>query len=141
LWRLPEILVVHLKRFCYKNGKSYREKIESFIHYPIEGLDLSKYLKAETKENVIYDLYAVSLHFGSLGGGHYTASCKNFKTGKWYKFDDSTVNQENDQQKLQQSAAYLLFYEKRKTNNNNENTATTTNHLQSEDIKPQDKHI
>ena len=25
----------------------------------------------------LYDLYAVSNHFGGLGGGHYTAYCKN----------------------------------------------------------------
>jgi len=25
----------------------------------------------------IYDLYAVSNHYGSLNGGHYTAMCKN----------------------------------------------------------------
>lgn len=39
----------------------------------------------ETQENngelrqskVIYDLFAVSNHFGGLGGGHYTAFAKN----------------------------------------------------------------
>jgi ubiquitin C-terminal hydrolase len=25
----------------------------------------------------IYDLYAVSLHSGGMGGGHYTAICQN----------------------------------------------------------------
>lgn len=28
-------------------------------------------------KRVIYDLYAVSNHFGGLGGGHYTAYAKN----------------------------------------------------------------
>lgn len=29
------------------------------------------------KKKVFYDLYAVSNHFGGLGGGHYTAYAKN----------------------------------------------------------------
>ena len=36
-----------------------------------------------------YDLYAVSNHYGGLGGGHYTAYGKN--NGKWYEFNDSSV--------------------------------------------------
>ena len=28
-------------------------------------------------KKLIYDLYAVSNHFGGLGGGHYTAYAKN----------------------------------------------------------------
>ena len=31
----------------------------------------------DSQAQVNYDLYAVSNHFGSLNGGHYTASCKN----------------------------------------------------------------
>jgi ubiquitin C-terminal hydrolase len=30
----------------------------------------------------IYDLYAISNHYGGLGGGHYTAYAKN--SSKWY---------------------------------------------------------
>src|SRR4051794_11702335 len=35
---------------------------------------------------------AVDNHFGGLGGGHYTATCKNFEDGKWYNYDDSRVS-------------------------------------------------
>lgn len=41
---------------------------------------------------VLYDLYAVTNHIGGLGGGHYTAYCKN--SGDWYKFDDNYVTKE-----------------------------------------------
>ena len=37
----------------------------------------------------LYDLFAVSNHYGGLGGGHYTAYAKN--NGKWYDFNDSSV--------------------------------------------------
>lgn len=35
---------------------------------------------------------AVDNHFGGLGGGHYTANCKNFEDGKWYNYDDGRVS-------------------------------------------------
>ena len=28
-----------------------------------------------------------------MGGGHYTAYCKNFLNNRWYEFDDSRVSQ------------------------------------------------
>lgn len=31
-------------------------------------------------------------HFGGMGGGHYTAFCKNREDGQWYNFDDSRVS-------------------------------------------------
>jgi ubiquitin carboxyl-terminal hydrolase 4/11/15 len=38
-----------------------------------------------------YDLFAISNHYGSLNGGHYTAYAKNIDN-KWYEFDDSCVS-------------------------------------------------
>lgn len=40
---------------------------------------------------MIYDLYGVVNHHGSLYGGHYTAYCQNFLDKKWYEFNDSRV--------------------------------------------------
>lgn len=42
LWHLPSVLVVHLKRFCYT--KTSREKINTKVDFPLEGLDLSRFL-------------------------------------------------------------------------------------------------
>lgn len=39
IWRLPPIMVVHLKRFQYT--QTYRRKLGSLVEFPIEGLDLS----------------------------------------------------------------------------------------------------
>jgi len=47
-----------------------------------------------------------------MGGGHYTAYCKNFKNNKWYDFDDSTVTEINEED-LVTNAAYVLFYKRR----------------------------
>ena len=77
LWRLPEILVVHLKRFSY--SRYMKNKLDTFVNFPVRNLDLSKYVKqnaAAAQRSHVYELYAVSNHYGGLGGGHYTAYAK-----------------------------------------------------------------
>lgn len=110
LWTLPEVLVVHLKRFCYT--RSHREKLCTPVNFPLEGLDLSRYLLRPQGVAPIYDCYAVSNHFGGLGGGHYTAYCKMPDSGRWYCYDDSHVTpvEESD---VMSPAAYVLFYRRR----------------------------
>jgi ubiquitin carboxyl-terminal hydrolase 4/11/15 len=43
LWKAPDILVVHLKRFS--NNRTFRDKIDTHIDFPIEGLDLTDMVK------------------------------------------------------------------------------------------------
>lgn len=72
-YRLPSILVIHLKRFSYTSYS--REKMNTAIHYPITGLDLKEYcaLDAIIEGSTLYDLCGMVHHMGSLHGGHYTA--------------------------------------------------------------------
>ena len=58
-----------------------------------------------------YDLFAVSNHYGSLNGGHYTAYAKNVD-GNWYDFNDSSVSNSSPSD-LVSGASYLLFYRRR----------------------------
>ena len=110
IFTCPEILIIHLKRF--KNNS----KIGNLVNFPIEGLDMGKYIKyneIETNDN-IYDLFAVANHFGGLHGGHYIAYCKNYIENKWYEFNDSRVS-DIDENNIVSSSAYVLFYKKRNT--------------------------
>jgi len=66
-------------------------KLNDHINFPVENLDMSRYVLCDGKK-AIYDLYGVSNHFGSMGGGHYTAFAKNPVYQKWYEFDDCTVS-------------------------------------------------
>jgi len=111
IWSLPKILIIHLKRFSYRN-KWHREKLETLVDFPFENLDMSKYLLSNPSEPQIYDLYAISNHYGALGGGHYTAYC--LQDRNWYKFDDSHVS-EISTPSIKTSAAYVLFYQRRQT--------------------------
>lgn len=67
------------------------KKIKALIDYPIEGFDIGPYLRCnyhfinlgnKEKKPILYDLYGVVNHYGSLGGGHYTAFCQNFLNKK-----------------------------------------------------------
>ena len=75
LWRLPEVLVVHLKRFLY--SRSMKHKLETFVNFPIHEFDLTRYVARKNGiQRHLYELYAVSNHYGSMGSGHYTAHVK-----------------------------------------------------------------
>ncbi|KAF9200683.1 CSN-associated deubiquitinating enzyme Ubp12 [Haplosporangium sp. Z 27] len=112
IWRLPDVLVVHLKRFSHT--RAWRDKIDALVDFPIFGLDLSaKTLKEEDREENVYDLFGVSNHMGGLGGGHYTAYAKNDKLNQWFNFDDSHVSPVSNVESVKTSSAYLLFYRRR----------------------------
>jgi ubiquitin carboxyl-terminal hydrolase 4/11/15 len=113
LWNTPDILVVHLKRFS--NSRTLRDKIDAFIDFPVEGLDLKDMVRERAiaknlveqgtdisslnltnlDEPLIYDLFGVDEHMGGLGGGHYRAYALNHVNGQWYHFDDSFVSPAN----------------------------------------------
>ncbi|KAL8154631.1 ubiquitin carboxyl-terminal hydrolase 9-like [Apium graveolens] len=109
LWRLPEILVFHLKRFSY--SRYLKNKLDTFVNFPVHDLDLSKYMKTKdaTGESYVYELYAISNHYGGLGGGHYSAYSKLIHDDRWYHFDDSHVSPVSEAD-IRTSAAYVLFY-------------------------------
>lgn len=65
-------MVIHLKRFSY--NQFLKNKLETYVDFPIDNLDLSNYIGSRNGElSNHYLLYAVSNHYGSMGGGHYTA--------------------------------------------------------------------
>ena len=73
---------------------------------------MEPYVLDTGKGTITYDLYAVSNHYGSLNGGHYTAFCKNPVINKWYEFDDSHVSAVDASSTITK-AAYVLFYKRR----------------------------
>ncbi|KAE9585339.1 putative ubiquitinyl hydrolase 1 [Lupinus albus] len=109
LWRLPEILVVHLKRFSY--SRFFKNKLETFVDFPINDLNLSSYIAYRNNQSLNrYMLYAISCHYGGLGGGHYTSFVR-YGHDTWYEFDDSRVVPVSEET-IKTSAAYVLFYKK-----------------------------
>lgn len=115
IWTLPDLLVVHLKRFT--ETIYTRQKLNNKIEYPVTDLDLAPFLAPRPEgctddrypESTKYELYAVSNHYGNLNGGHYTAITQNFVTGQWLEYDDSEAHTLSEKD-LVNASAYVLFY-------------------------------
>jgi ubiquitin C-terminal hydrolase len=107
-WSFPTILVIDLKRF-----NSRRVKLQNLVNFPLDNLDLSKYVIGYKKKSYVYDLYGVCNHSGSTLGGHYTSYVKN-ANGKWYQFNDTSVTEVGLTESIISPKAYVLFYRKRK---------------------------
>ncbi|KAK9951288.1 hypothetical protein M0R45_006743 [Rubus argutus] len=113
LWRLPEVLVIHLKRFSY--SRSMKHKLETFVNFPIHDFDLTNYIAHKSNSrHQLYELYALTNHYGGMGSGHYTAHIKLLDENRWYSFDDSHISPINEED-VKSAAAYVLFYRRVKT--------------------------
>lgn len=107
IWKVPPILLVHLKRFSYEGR--WKQKLQTSVDFPLDSLDLAQYVIGPKQSLKRYNLYGVSNHYGGLDGGHYTAYCKNAAKQRWYKFDDHEVS-DISTSSVKSSAAYILFY-------------------------------
>ncbi|XP_054555022.1 ubiquitin carboxyl-terminal hydrolase 45 isoform X2 [Talpa occidentalis] len=135
---VPAILILHLKRF-HQAGLSLR-KVNRHVDFPLL-LDLAPFCSATCKnvsvgDKVLYGLYGIVEHSGSMRGGHYTAYVKvrtpsrkllEHITGKksvpglkepdgdaadqWVHVSDTYVQVVPESRALS-AQAYLLFYER-----------------------------
>ncbi|XP_024898402.1 ubiquitin carboxyl-terminal hydrolase 45 isoform X2 [Pteropus alecto] len=135
---VPTILILHLKRF-HQAGLSLR-KVNRHVDFPLM-LDLAPFCSATCKnvnvgEKVLYGLYGIVEHSGSMRGGHYTAYVKvrtpsrkllehitgkknvpglkepdSESAGQWVHVSDTYVQVVPESRALS-AQAYLLFYER-----------------------------
>ncbi|KAG5832898.1 hypothetical protein ANANG_G00296080 [Anguilla anguilla] len=101
LWTLPDILILHLKRF--RQGP-WPPPAAATTAAPARA-------RAGPPPDCLYDLYAVCNHHGGMHGGHYTAYCRNSVDGQWYCYDDSNVDLLPEGE-ICTRGAYILFYQK-----------------------------
>ena len=119
LYNAPPILFISLKRFKSGGGWYFKDKLEDKVNFPMENLDISDIILSNLnedgsrKENLEYELYAVSNHYGNMGSGHYTSYAKNPLDGKWYEFNDSSVAEVENLSSIVSEAGYNLFYKKK----------------------------
>ncbi|KAM7065339.1 ubiquitin carboxyl-terminal hydrolase 16 isoform 4-T6 [Acridotheres tristis] len=132
----PPILTLHLKRFQHAGFNL--QKVNRHIKFP-EVIDLAPFCTAKCKNvaegntKVLYSLYGVVEHSGTMRSGHYTAYVKmramnnHFSDlvlrgqsqasetepvkGQWFHISDTHV-QPVSVSKVLSSQAYLLFYER-----------------------------
>eukprot|EP00536_Pseudo-nitzschia_multiseries_P003756 jgi/Psemu1/252978/estExt_Genewise1Plus.C_590051 len=128
LWRLPDILTIHMKRF--RSSEKWREKITTKVNFPLTGLDMRKWCHEESPvlETIESD--------DSYEAGTPT-SWKPFSRTKvevnenkvaaiatakfqresveplWLQFDDEVVEPIAPKNVISESA-YVLFYRRRR---------------------------
>ena len=107
-WNFPNILVITLNRF----SPDGQHKVNSLVDFPINALDLSKYVSGYNAKTYVYDLYAVCNHIGGVQGGHYTAFAKR-QDNSWAHFNDTNVEKMLNPQDVVTPMAYCLFYRKK----------------------------
>jgi len=104
-WNLPKILVITFKRFT-NFGQNKRQDLVTF---PLEKLDLSKYVCGYNPKKYVYNLMGICNHMGGVMGGHYTSFVKNSQN-EWIHFNDMTHQRVDDPTKMITPMAYCLFY-------------------------------
>ncbi|XP_050245151.1 ubiquitin carboxyl-terminal hydrolase 5 isoform X1 [Quercus robur] len=135
LWRLPEVLVIHLKRFSYSRSIKHN-KLETFVNFPIHDFDLTNYVANKiTSRRQLYELYALTNHYGGMGSGHYTAHIKLLDENRWYNFDDHQVSPIHEEE-VKTAHAYVLFYRRVKNDgtsaSNGAQSCAGGNHISSQ---------
>ena len=130
LTRLPQVLVIHFKRFSASKTESAR-KVHTPIEFPLYGLKMEPYMAPTQVDPAIvgdgvpdpaitppfqYEAYAVMRHLGQTGsGGHYISLVKDQARGCWRRFDDERAtdfdpNKLRPEHRLQNEQAYIVFY-------------------------------
>lgn len=104
--KMPKILIISFKRF---NFHFFATKINRYISFPLDNLNLKKYVTGYDKVDSIYHAFAIINHIGGAESGHYFAYCKNVN-GKWYEYNDENVIELHT---VDLKNAYVIFYEKK----------------------------
>jgi len=93
LWKLPPVLVLHLKRFEFDARALKYTKTENRLSMKLSLLDLTEFCSSRQRDGAVYNVVGVANHAGNFGSGHYTATCRvgGLGPGTWHHFNDSLV--------------------------------------------------
>jgi ubiquitin carboxyl-terminal hydrolase 8 len=98
---LPEILVLHLKRWDYTLRKNNK-----LITYQ-SNINMYPFTMYNSVDSCNYELFGIINHQGTVMGGHYYAYIK--KNNQWLMFNDMNVSKVSN---IMSSENYCFFYRK-----------------------------
>lgn len=129
--KIPNILIIHLQRIAFSYETFNMEKINDYIYFE-KTLNIKNYTINKNNEDIPsdyfeYELQGVLIHSGTAQYGHYYSiiySEEKDVTGKWYKFNDTSVTEinydmmtndafGNNARQDYGSSAYMLIYQKK----------------------------
>ncbi|KAG7662492.1 uncharacterized protein J8A68_004023 [[Candida] subhashii] len=118
--KLPEILIIHLKRFSYTKDQDIQiEKLRKKIDYNHDLIIPKDILSSHNEiEEFKYRLIAVVYHHGSSAdAGHYTSDIYKGNE-EWWRIDDTLLKKITNEEVLNAGTeeniknAYILLYQK-----------------------------
>lgn len=108
IWSVPDVLILHLKRFVVKDG--IVKKVSAKIDYDCE-IEMSQYVVGPQKnESLKYKLFAVIQHLGTMNAGHYISTIRS-TDDEWWTYNDDAVYQ-TQAQNIKSEYAYVLLYKR-----------------------------
>ena len=143
LWSLPDILVIHLKRFRQQSRQRSTSKLTMLVDFPLYGFDMTPHLAhngVTSQHNVatlgrlglspwkkprprqqnlpkydenVYDLYAICNHHGQDLQGGHYTAFCRNPYDTQWYSFDDTRVEAITDTNLVTNAAYMLFYQKR----------------------------
>ncbi|KAL3070543.1 hypothetical protein niasHT_032333 [Heterodera trifolii] len=121
IWKIPKILIVHLKRFSHNDGNFVKN--EAQVTFDMNELDLSPYIHENSPlPNTAFTLYAMTNHNGNLNFGHYTSAVVNLTSTdqQWLSFNDESCIPCAAPSPTSQRA-FLLYYKRTNSTNSQAN--------------------
>lgn len=103
IWRSPQVMMIHLKRFDANNNK-----IRTRVDVPLT-MDIDEFVITDAAAS--YELKAIACHSGATNFGHYFAIVKN-PSNQWYIMDDDDpIKPIESPTTVRSDHFYILFYE------------------------------
>lgn len=110
LWKLPPVLVLHLKRFEFDQKTAQFQKTENRLSMKLTNWDLGEFCSSPQRDGSTYSVACVANHSGAFGSGHYTATCRVGGMGShsWFHFSDAKVKA-YDGRNVVTRESYVIF--------------------------------
>ena len=156
LWSLPDILVIHLKRFRQQSKQRSTSKLTMLVDFPLYGFDMTPHLAhngVQAHNNVaslgglgwspwkkprprqqnipkydenVYDLYAICNHHGQDLQGGHYTAFCRNPYDTQWYCFDDTRVEAVNDTNLITNSAYMLFYQRRGLTNNSGNSSAAS---------------
>lgn len=138
VWKLPPVLVLHLKRYEADRSTGCFRKITALLTVPQE-IDLGAFCHSKQRHGATYRLVCAANHSGKYGRGHYAATCclgGGVQARQWIFVDDEEIKEISSEQAVGVASqhGYVLFFMKKELAEGTGSTADGSERLRRQTV-------